>query len=128
MKTFFLALCLMIGFNYACLAQTSAPTEVAKKFNGQSTTLSFDYDAADEALITHFELKWTDELTKTTIFLKSIPKSSRSTTIAAFYSAGFSMTYLNVFAVNSNSPVWVSDPSNTVAIQRIGKPVTNLRF
>jgi len=130
-KTFFLALCLMIGFNFACFAQVSAPTQTVKKAVGALTTVKWDYDVAEEPAITHFNLCWVDDLTKTTIVLKSVPKTDRTTTFPAFYSTGFGLTYLNMVAVKANTaPIVdeVSDPSNTVAIQRVGKPVSNLRF
>jgi hypothetical protein len=130
MKNLFLAVLLLL-FSSQAFAQTSPPTQVVKKFVGAPTVLKWDYDVAEETQITHFNLCWVDDLTKTTIVLKSVPKTDRTTTVAAFYSAGFSLTYFNMVAVKTMTapaPDEVSDPSNTVAIQRIGKPVTNLRF
>lgn len=130
MKNLFLAVLLLL-FSSQAFAQTSPPTQVVKKFVGAVTVLKWDYDVAEETQITHFNLCWVDDLTKTTIVLKSVPKTDRTTTVAALYSAGFSLTYFNMVSVNTMTapaPDEVSDPSNTVAIQRIGKPVTNLRF
>ena len=124
MKSFFLAL-----ISWFCLFPHSRRlprrTQVVKKTVGAVTSVQWDYAVADEAVIMNFELRWVDDLTKTTIALKTVPKNERSTSFPAFFSAELKFTYLNVVAVDQDS---VSAPSNTVAIQRVGRPPSNLRF
>lgn len=111
------------------LAQISPPTMTVKKFVGDSTTFAWDYDTADEATITHFSLKWVDDLTKTFIELKTVPKTARTTSISASFTPGFKFTYYAVTAVDARvtTAIIESTPSNTVATERIGKPPTNNR-
>jgi len=128
MKSVFLALAFLMLSSLAH-AQTSAPTQVIKKFSGETTTFNWDYDAAEESFATHFSLRWVDELTKTTVELKKVPITARSTSISASFTPGFKLTYYNIVAVRVETPGNVeSVPSNTVATERIGKPATNLRF
>lgn len=111
-------------------AQISSPTMTVKKFVGDSVTFQWDYDTADEATISHFSLKWVDDLTKTFIELKTVPKTSRTTNINASFTPGFKFTYYAVTAVDARvtTAVIESNPSNTVATERVGKPPTNNRL
>ena len=119
------ALAVAVLFAWGTGAQTTAPTQVVKKANGAPVSIQWDYPALEEVAITNFEVRWVDDLTKTTINLKSVPKTDRSTSLPAFYSTGFKFTYFNVVAVDLTE---VSAPSNTVGIQRVGPPPSNLRF
>jgi len=109
-------------------AQTSAPTQVVKKFNGESTTFQWEYDIVDEALVTHFSLRQVDDLTKTTIELKTVPITLRTTSISASFTPSLKFTYYNIYAVKVVSSTVKEDslPSNTVATERIGRPPRNL--
>jgi len=111
-------------------AQISPPTMTVKKVTGDVATFTWDYNPVDEAQITHFSLKWVDDLTKTFIELKTVPKTSRTTTINASFTPGFKFTYYAVTAVDARitTAVLESAPSNTVATERIGKPPTNNRI
>ena len=113
----------------ALCAQISPPTMTAKKFVGDTTTFAWDYDVADEATITHFSLKWVDDLTKTFIELKTVPKTVRTTSISASFTPGLKFTYYAVTAVDARvtTAIIESNPSNTVATERVGKPPTNNR-
>jgi len=106
-------------------AQTSAPTQVVKKFIGEPTAFAWDYEVADEDITQHFSLRWTDDLTKTTIDLKTVAKNLRTTTISAAFTPAFKFTYYNVVAVGTGT-LGTSLPSNTVATERIGRPPRNL--
>jgi len=110
-------------------AQTTAPTMTVKKFVGENTILAWLYEVVDEPMVTQFELRWTDDLTKTTILLKTVPINLRTTSISAAYTPGFKFTYYNLVAVKVNVapiPNEVSAPSNTVAIERVGRPPRSL--
>lgn len=109
-------------------AQTSPPTQVVKKFAGESTTFTWEYDLADEPLVTHFSLRHVDDLTKTTIELKTVPITLRTTSISASFTPSMKFTYYNVYAVKVVSATVKEDglPSNTVATERIGRPPRNL--
>jgi hypothetical protein len=107
-------------------AQTTAPTMTVKKFVGENTTFLWDYLVVDEPAYAEFQLRWTDDLTKTTIILKSIPINLRTTAISAAFTPGFKFTYYNVVAATPATSS-VSAPSNTVATERVGRPPTNLR-
>lgn len=111
-------------------AQTSAPTMTIKKFVGENTAFLWDYPVEDEISVTEFHLRWIDDLTKTTIFLKAVPKNLRTTTISAAFTPGFKFTYYNIVAVVKDAAgtiTWTSATSNTVANERVGRPPTNLR-
>jgi hypothetical protein len=120
-----LALLFLFLFLTNSFGQTTAPTQVAKKAVGAPVSLTWDYPPLEEVTITNFEVRWVDDLTKTTINLKSVPKTDRSTSLPAFYTTGFKFTYFNVVAMDQAE---VSAPSNTVGIQRVGPPPSNLRF
>ena len=128
MKPFFLFIVLVLSCSKV-VAQTSAPTQTVKKFVGETTTFDWLYEVADEPAATHFSLRWVDDLTKTTIELKTVPINLRTTTISAAFTPGFKFTYYNLFAVKVNvSPVpnEISVPSNTVATERTGRPPRSL--
>ena len=110
-------------------AQISPPTQTVKIFHGNSVTFAWDYLVADEATMTHFSLKWVDTLTGTFIELKTVPKTARTTSISAAFTPGFKFTYYAVTAVDATVPATTIEslPSNTVALERIGKPPTNAR-
>jgi len=106
-------------------AQTSAPTMTVKKFIGETTNFAWDYEVADEDITQQFSLRWTDDLTKTTIDLKTVAKNLRATSISSAFTPGFKFTYYNVVAVGTGT-IGSSLPSNTVATDRIGRPPRNL--
>lgn len=109
------------------LSQTSAPTQIVKKFVGETTMFTWDFDVSEEFLITHFSLRMIDDLTKTTVELKTVAKNLRGTSISSSFTPGMKFMYYNVVSVNNAvSPVEVSQPSNTVATERVGKPPRNL--
>ena len=110
-------------------AQISPPTQTVKTFHGNSVTFAWDYLVSDEATMTHFSLKWVDSLTGTFIELKTVPKTARTTSISASFTPGFKFTYYAVTAVDATVPATTIEslPSNTVALERIGKPPTNAR-
>jgi hypothetical protein len=112
-------------FTPPLIAQTSSPTMIVKKFVGETTTFSWEYDVADEDITQEFRLRWTDDLTKTTIDLKAVPKNLRGTSISSSFTPGFKFTYYNVVAVGTGT-IGTSVPSNTVATERIGRPPRNL--
>ena len=129
MKRLAFLLLFLISLSAPAFGQTSSPTQVAKKFNGEATAFSWDYDTAEESFATHFSLRWVDDLTKTTIELKKVPITARSTSVSASFTPGFKLTYYNLVAVRVEVLVNVdSTPSNTVATERIGKPPSNFRF
>ena len=109
-------------------AQTTAPTQVIKKFNGEQVTFIWEHDITDEALATHFSLRWVDDLTKTTIELRTVPISLRTTSISAACPPHFKFTYYNLYAVKVDPTTVSVDslPTNTVATERIGRPPRNL--
>jgi len=125
--TLFLAFALIGGLAGVAHCQT-APTQIVKKFIGDTTTFAWEFDVADEATITHFSVKWVDDLTKTFIELKQVPKNLRGTVITAAFTPGFKFTYYAVTAVDARVPASVveSISSNTVATERLGKPPRNL--
>jgi len=125
MKRSLPVLLLITLFPLTLLAQTSPPTQSVKKFVGESTTFAWDYDVADEDITASFSLRWTDDLTKTTIDLKSVAKNLRTTSISAAFMPGFKFTYYNVVAVGTGT-IGTSVPSNTVSTERIGRPPRNL--
>ena len=127
MKKLLLGLALTLLCAEAGLAQISPPTMTIKTFHGNTVTFNWDYLIADEATMTHFSLKWVDSLTGTFIELKTVPKTVRSTTAPANFVPGFKFTYYAVTAVDARVPATVieSNPSNTVAAERVGKPPTN---
>jgi hypothetical protein len=127
--TLFLAFALVGGLASVAHCQAATPpTQIVKKFIGDTTTFAWEFDVADEATITHFSVKWVDDLTKTFIELKQVPKNLRGTSISAAFTAGFKFTYYAVTAVDARVPAVVveSSPSNTVATERLGKPPRNL--
>lgn len=127
MKRLLCFLALFVSLGLVCQAQTSAPTQIVKKFNGETTTFTWEFDTTEEFLITHFSLRAVDDLTKTTVELKTIPKTLRGTAISASFTPNLKFMYYNVVAVNNSvTPIQVSDPSNTVATERVGKPPKNL--
>jgi len=125
--TLFLAFALIGGLASTAHCQT-APTQIVKKFIGDTTTFAWEFDVADEATITHFSVKWVDDLTKTFIELKQVAKNLRGTTTSAAFTPGFKFTYYVVTAVDARvtTSVVESSPSNTVATERVGKPPRNL--
>jgi len=126
--TLFLAFALVGGLAGVAHCQAATPTQIVKKFTGETTTFAWDFDVADEASITHFSVKWVDDLTKTFIELKQVAKTLRGTTISAAFTPGFKFTYYIVTTVDNRVPAAIveSVPSNTVATERVGKPVRNL--
>jgi hypothetical protein len=112
-------------------AQTSAPTMSVKRGVGDTTIFLWDFAVEDEVSVTEFILRWTDDLTKTTIALKSVAKNLRTTTISASFTPGFKFTYYNIVAVVKDATgviTWTSATSNTVSTERVGRPPTNLRY
>jgi hypothetical protein len=126
MKRLFSFTLLLILIPLTSLAQTSAPTMSVKKFVGETTTFTWDYDVADEDITGNFSLRWIDDLTKTTIELKTVPKNLRSTSISAAFTPGLKMTYYNIVAIGTGTIPASSAPSNTVATERVGRPPRNL--
>jgi hypothetical protein len=129
MRRLLLTLSLLLAFSTVAESQISPPTQTVKTFHGNNVTFAWDYLVADEATMTHFSLKWVDSLTGTFIELKTVPKTARTTSISASFTPGFKFTYYAVTAVDSTVPVTVIEslPSNTVALERVGKPPTNAR-
>lgn len=130
LKSLVISALLVLLFTTYAPAQTSAPTMTVKKQVGENVIFTWDYLVGDEPLVTEFQLRWCDNLTNTTIFLKSIPITARTTTISASFTGNLKFTYYNIVAVKKNtSPTLdeVSAPSNTVATERVGRPPTNLR-
>lgn len=122
-KIFFLILVPILA-----LAQATPPTQVVKTFDGETKALTWEYDVPDEATMTHFQLNWVDDLTKTFIRLQDFPKANRSGSVRASFTPGFRFTYYQLVAVDARvtTNVQTSGPSNTVAFERVGKPPRNL--
>lgn len=109
-------------------AQATSPTQIVKTFEGDTRALTWEYDIPEESQITHFQLNWVDDLTKTFIRLQDFPKATRSGSVRASFTPGFRFTYYQLVAVDARvtTNVLSSGPSNTIALERIGKPPRNL--
>ena len=125
MKRLILLMCLFMGVAEA--QAISPPTMTVKTFHGNTATFTWEYLVADEATMTHFSVKWVDSLTGTFIELKTVPKNLRTTSISASFTPGFKFTYYAVTSVDARVPATTIEslPSNTVALERVGKPPTN---
>lgn len=109
-------------------SQISPPTMTVKKFQGQNITFNWEYDAVDEAAITHFSLKRADSLAGPFTELKPVLKNLRTIATNANYAAGAQFVYYSISAVNAADPSKPveSSPSNTVAVERSGRNPRNL--
>src|SRR5262245_3634340 len=116
------ALMLLAGTGFAQVLN-SPPTQTVKVSSGDLVPFSWLYDVADEAFITHFSIRWVDDLTKQSVEVKTVAKSARATALPATFTSGVNMAYYAITAVESTTSS--SAPSNTVATQRIGKPPRN---
>lgn len=129
-QKFCLCVVLLLGFGAASSAQAiTPPTMTVKVFQDSPAVFAWDYLVADEVTMTHFSIKWVDSLTGTFVELKTVPKTARTTSINASFTPGFKFTYYSVTAVDARVPATIIEslPSNTVALERVGKPPTNNR-
>jgi hypothetical protein len=119
MKILFLFL-LLSGHLFA---QISPPTQTIKKRNGESARVAWNFteNVASEGLL-YFSVKTTPDLNQSPIEFKQIPKSERQADIVVLFSKQFPDLVYYIVSAIYNGTKGESFPSNTISVQRIGKP------
>lgn len=107
----------------SAFAQLSPPTQTIKKRHGQSATVAWNFVQNDAAAgLLFFSVKSTPSLSLPATQFKQVPKSERHTDFVVLFTPQDPDKVYYVISAVYDGTKGESFASNTIAIQRQGKP------